>query len=182
MKVLVHVCCGPCAGGVVERLINEGNKIDLFFYNPNIYPKDEYAKRLDSARILAEYFKLDLIEPFDISDWNHEHRLWKHKIEGLESLPEGRARCFVCYAIRLRKTAEYAKINDYDAITSTLIMGPMKDYNKIVKIGKTIASEYDLKYISDNFRKKGGQIRSIELSKQLKLYRQNYCGCEFSIR
>jgi len=186
LKILVHACCGPCVGGILERLLSEGHTLQVFYYNPNTYPKEEYVKRLQSVKKIVEYFNVPLVQGSGVNNWEKEHEEWKNDIKKLwarpEILPEGGARCWRCYSIRLKKTAQYAKKHGFDAFTSSLIMGPMKNLEKIIQLGKGIGEGYGIRYLAENFRKKGGYTRSIELSKLLGLYRQTYCGCEYSMR
>jgi len=185
MKILIHVCCGPCSAGLIERLKNEGHEVCVFFYNPNIYPEEEHDRRADNARQVAEHFGADFVN--GVSDWKKEHEEWLSAavVKGLEKEKEGGPRCFACYAYRLKRAAEYAKQNGYcasDRFVSTLPMGPMKDLEKITKMGEEIGKEFNVPYYTENIRKKGSYSRSGELAKELGLYRQDYCGCEFSIR
>ena len=183
MRVLLHTCCGPCASSIVERMLERGHTVTMFFYNPNIFPRDEYMKRERSARKVAEYFGVEFIDPIDPSadGWEKAHRNWLAKVNGLESQPEGRLRCAVCFGERLAVAAAYAAAHGHDAYATSLVMGPMKDIGLINRIGDVWGKRYGVTFISENFRKRGGYPRSIELSKTLSLYRQNYCGCEFSM-
>lgn len=180
-RILIHTCCGPCLCGVIERVLSLGLDPTVFFFNPNIYPKEEYLLRLDSTRKVADWFNVRFIEP--ISDWEQQHDEWLERVGGLEEQHEGGPRCFVCYSHRLRYTARFGKTHGYDLFTTTLMMGPMKDAERILRLGEIIGKEEEgIQFLNINFRKRGGYSRSIELSKQLGLYRQNYCGCEFSLR
>ncbi|MCD6226903.1 epoxyqueuosine reductase QueH [Candidatus Micrarchaeota archaeon] len=182
MKVLLHVCCGPCAVAVVERLVKQNTEVSMFYYNPNTWPLDEYVKRLESAEKVAKYFNVEFINPIPPDKWKQEHDKWKIKVKGLEDQPEGGPRCAVCYGYRLRATAKYANDRGYDFFATTLGMGPMKPISIINYIGREIGEQENVKFIEENWRKKGGYPRGIELSKQLNLYRQTYCGCEYSVR
>ena len=182
MSVLLHVCCGPCASSVVERLLEENHEVTLFYYNPNTFPYEEHDERLYNVEKLAKHFKVNVISPIETEeDWNKEHKKWLETIEGLEQEPEGGKRCEVCYKFRLEATAKYAKENGFDKFATTLGIGPMKPIDKINNAGLELAKKYGIKFINENFRKKDGHNRSIVLSRKIKLYRQTYCGCEFSM-
>lgn len=180
--ILLHTCCGPCAAAIVERLILRGEDVTMFFYNPNIWPLEEYVKRLESAEKVAKYFDVKFVNPIPSNKWEQEHEKWKERVKGLEDQPEGGPRCAVCYGYRLRATARYGVDHGYDAFATTLGMGPMKPIDMINRIGEVIGKETGISFIPENWRKKGGYPRGIELSKKLNLYRQTYCGCEYSIR
>lgn len=164
--LLLHVCCGPCASYVIEFLKKKYD-ITLYFFNPNIEPKEEYLKRLDSAEKLADKFNLLLIEG------NYNNDEWREFVKGFEKEPEGGKRCGLCFEFRLKRTAELADELGFDFFTTTLTISPYKDAKVINKIGK----KYD-KFLEFNFSE--GYKKSISLSKECGLYRQNYCGCLFS--
>lgn len=172
MKVLLHICCAICAGAAVEHLMCEGHNVTGFFYNPNIHPSDEYEKRLESARRIARHLNFELVEGV----YNREK--WFSEIRGNEYEPEGGKRCEICFSMRLRKTYEYLRKKMFDAFTTTLTMSPLKDVSLINFIGREIGDE---KFILEDFKKKGGFNRSSVLAKELDLYRQNYCGCIYSL-
>ena len=168
-KILLHVCCAPCAVHPIEDLIKE-YEVTLFYSNSNIYPKEEYNKRLDYAKIIAEEYKVDLI----IDSYNHQE--WRDFIKGFENEPEKGKRCAKCFEFNLGKTAAFAKENRFDLFTTTLTVSPHKSSKIIFEIG-----EVTNLFLKKDFKKKNGFKRSIELSKKFNLYRQNFCGCEFSI-
>ncbi len=171
MKLLLNICCGPCATAVIEKLKQE-HDITLFFYNPNIEPIDEYEKRLRSAEKLASDLKIPMI----IGDYDNIQ--WHAAVKGLEKEPEGGKRCDVCFRLRLEKTAQFAKNNDFEAFASTLNISPYKNAEKINNMGKEVAEKINITYIPTDFRQ--DYMHSIELSKKHNLYRQKYCGCMYS--
>ncbi len=171
MKVLLHICCGVCATAVAEKLLIEGYELTGFFYNPNIHPEDEYKRRLDSAKKVAEHLKFELIEGI------YDRENWFPQVKGLEYEPEGGKRCIACFRMRLSKTYEVMRKKNFDRFTTTLSVSPLKDATYINKIGMEIGGE---KFIVDDFKKKGGFQRAVELSKEWGLYRQDYCGCIYS--
>ncbi|HEY8542254.1 MAG TPA: epoxyqueuosine reductase QueH [Pseudothermotoga sp.] len=176
MQILLHVCCAPDATTAVERLHEEGYEPILFFFNPNIQPEEEYEKRLEATVKLANLWNLNLIVE------KQDKILWEQQIKGLEDLPEGSFRCVKCIEYRLRSTAEYAKKNGFHIFSTTLTTSPKKNSKLILQIGETIAEELKIEYLHKDFKKKNGFLRSVELSKKLGLYRQNYCGCIYSLR
>ncbi len=172
MKILLHICCGVCAGAVVERLMIAGYEVTGFFYNPNIHPVDEYQKRLETAKKVAKDIGFDLIEgPYDRENWFMA-------IKGKEYDREGGARCSICFDIRLRKTYQMMKKNNFAAFTTTLTVSPHKDEVMINDIGRELD---EAKFIVADFKKKGGFQRAMELADELDLYKQNYCGCIYSL-
>lgn len=176
-RLLLHICCAPCSSYVLEYL-SEFFNITLFFYNPNITSEDEYNYRIDEAkRLIAEMplsGKVDFVAGrYDISEFFAVAK-------GFENEPEGGERCFRCYELRLRESAEYAKENGFDYFTTTLSISPYKNAKKLNSIGKILSEEYGVKYLFSDFKKKNGYKRSIELSQIYKLYRQDYCGCIYS--
>lgn len=175
MKILLHVCCAPCSTEVIEKL-KSNNEIILFFSNSNIYPKEEFYKRLENAKIISRVYSLDLIED------KYDHKAWLKFIKGLEEEPEKGKRCEKCFEFNLTRTAEKAKKLGIENFTTTLTISPHKDSKKIFKVGEKIAKECNLNFLEIDFKKKDGFKHSIELSKKYNLYRQGYCGCEFSLR
>lgn len=170
-KILVHICCAPCATASVERVLLEGQEPVLFFCNSNIWPEEEHEKRLAAARILAE--KLDVV----IEEDQYDHAAWLEKIAGLEEEPEKGARCSKCFEYSLARTAEMAERLGIPKFCTTLTVSPHKVSRVIFEIGATFNGFEPI-----DFKKKNGFMRSLELSKEMDLYRQGYCGCEFSIR
>ena len=170
-KLLLHVCCAPCSSGVLPKL-KEYFDITLFYYNPNTYPKDEYVLR-------AEQFSKLCNLPLVVCDYNHDEFL--SEIKGLEISQEGGERCQRCIALRMKKSFEYAVANNYDYITTTLSISPHKDAEFINACGNSLQQQYNVKYLFADFKKENGYLNSILQSKKFDLYRQDYCGCEFSI-
>lgn len=178
-SLLLHACCAPCSSYCLEYLA-EYFKITVFYYNPNIYPESEYAHRVaEEKRLIASLpvkNKIDFIEGrFDPSEFYYA-------VKGLETAKEGGERCFTCYELRLRETARLAKEQGFDYFTTTLTISPLKNAAKLNEIGEALADEYGVLHLPSDFKKKEGYKRSIELSRQYSLYRQNYCGCVFSRR
>ncbi len=174
-SILLHVCCGPCATSVVERLKNRFNNITLFFYNPNIHPRKEYEKRLDEVRKLAEKWNLKLIEgKYDIKRWFKMTHIYRHE-------PERGKRCTVCYAMRMFETVKLAEEMHVPHFTTTLTVSPLKDEKWIFHIGKVLSGKFGINFLEEDFKKKDGFKKSVELSKKLNMYRQNYCGCIYSL-
>lgn len=176
-SLLLHICCAPCSSYVLEYLSSHFD-ITLFFYNPNITSEAEYNYRIDEAkRLLCEMplkGKVDFLQGrYDVSEFFSVAK-------GYEDLPEGGERCFKCYELRLRESAEFAKNNGFDYFTTTLSISPYKNAEKLNSIGKALSEEYGVKYLFSDFKKKNGYKRSIELSEKYNLYRQNFCGCIYS--
>lgn len=176
-KLLLHSCCGPCSSSVLELLVKYFD-IDIYYYNPNIYPEKEFIKRKNEQEKLLKALdsNISFIEGF------YSYDLYKNTIVGLESEPEGGFRCKKCIALRMEETCKYAKEHGYDYFTTTLSVGPHKNSKMINEIGYMLQDKYNMPYIYSDFKKKDGYKRSIILSKEYDLYRQDYCGCEFSIR
>jgi len=174
-KLLLHICCGVC-GVYISKLLKLNYILELFFYNPNIFPKKEYLKRLNEAKKIAKIYNLNLI----IGEYKHSE--WLKKIKGHEKDREGGERCEICYALRIKETALLAGKKGFDYFTTTLSVSPRKRSEIISRIGNNLSKKYQAIYLDRNFKKQDGFKKTIELSKTLDLYRQNYCGCEFSIR
>lgn len=174
-KLLLHICCAGC-GAYVSRLLKENFQVSLFFYNSNIFPQTEYDKRREEVEMIAKKYKLDLL----VKEYNHAD--WLKYIKGLENEAEKGQRCFACYKYRMTALAEMARDNDFDYFSTTLSVSPYKVYRYIKEIGDKLASEYNLQFHDQDYKKQDGALRSAKLSKELGLYRQNYCGCEFSYR
>lgn len=178
-KLLLHVCCAPCSSYVLEYLSNYF-EITVFYYNPNIDTEEEYYKRLNESKRFTNEFKTKYKVSF--VGCPHSQEDWEKEIIGLENEKEGGPRCFKCYELRLRKAFEYAKENNYDYVTTSLTISPLKNAQKINEIGAKLEQEYNIKYLYSDFKKKEGFKRSIVLSHEYNLYRQNYCGCRYSKR
>ena len=180
-KLLLHSCCGPCSTAVVERLTGEFD-VTVYYYNPCITDEKEYQLRREAQIKFIDryneenlgdikvYFREGIYSPAEF------YRL----TQGLENEPEGGARCSVCFRQRLEKTAEEASLSGYDFFGTTLTVSPHKNYRIISEIGRELALRYGLSFLDRDFKKKDGFRRSVELSKKYELYRQNYCGCEYS--
>ena len=176
-SLFLHVCCAPCSSYVLEYL-SEYFRIMVFYYNPNISPEGEYLKRkAELNRLIGE---MPFKNPVTVVDCDYDSKVFFDRVKGLEHCPEGGERCFVCYDLRLRKTAEVAKDMGFDYFASTLSISPLKNAAKLNEIGQKLATEYDVKWLPNDFKKREGYKRSIELSREYNLYRQDYCGCVFS--
>lgn len=177
--LLLHACCAPCSSYCLEYL-SKTFDITVLFYNPNIESENEFNKRVDELiRFIDECRSIEGVN-LEILDYDNSE--FYDVVQGMEDAEEGGARCFKCYELRLRKTAEYAKENNFEYITTTLTISPHKNSDKINEIGLRVAEENGLKYLLSDFKKNDGFKRSIELSKEYDLYRQSFCGCEFSKR
>jgi len=174
-KVLLHICCGPDSTAVYERLEPQYEVIG-FFHNPNIYPKEEYHKRAQNALKAGNELGFMVIVP----DYNPKE--WLKAVKGMEKEPEGGQRCEVCFCHNLEATAKKAGELGISFFTTTLTISPHKSSDTIFKIGKGLAEEHGIVFLDIDFKKKDGFKRSVELSKQMGLYRQKYCGCKYSIR
>jgi predicted adenine nucleotide alpha hydrolase (AANH) superfamily ATPase len=173
MKIVLHICCGVCAAGVVERLTSEGHQVVGLFYNPNIHPLEEYERRLEAAYRVAE--KLG----FPLEAGPYVPELWFEETSSLEKEPEGGRRCEVCFRLRLKQTCLYLEKHGFDFFTTTLTVSPHKSADVINRVGQDIGGD---RFLVRNFKKQAGFQRAIELAKQWSLYRQNYCGCVYSQR
>ena len=177
--LLLHSCCAPCSSYVLEYL-SSYFKITVLYYNPNIYPESEYSKRIIEQQTLIG--EMDTKYPVQFIAGSYDKEKFYEMAKGLEEVKEGGVRCFKCYELRLRETAEIAKEGGYDYFTTTLSISPLKNAAKLNEIGLKLAEEYGVSYLTSDFKKKNGYKRSVELSAQYGLYRQDYCGCEFSMR
>lgn len=175
-KLLLHACCGVCSSYVLEYL-NKYFNITILYYNPNIYPEEEYQKRLNTQKEIIEKMKLNI----NILEIGYLENEFYNISKGLEEEKEGGERCSKCYYLRLEKTAKIAKEKDFDYFCTTLSVSPYKDSQKLNKIGKILEEKYNIKYLYSDFKKKNGYKRSNELAKIYNLYRQNYCGCKYSL-
>ncbi len=173
-KLLLHICCGPCATHVIETL-SRGYEITGFFYNPNIYPEEEYYKRLIAAQTVSEKQHIALIEG------EYDPRLYYDAVEGYEQEPENGARCVICYRLRLSETARYATFNSFECFASTLTLGPQKKAAIINPIGVGEAKKHGIEFIEGDWKKKDGFKHSCTLSAEYGIYRQHYCGCKYSL-
>lgn len=177
--LLLHSCCAPCSSYVLEYL-SQYFKITVFYYNPNISPKEEYIKRVEEQkRIISQ---LPVKNPVDFIEGDYEPQDFYDIAKGLEQVPEGGERCFNCYKLRLEKTAKLAYDLNMDYFTTTLSISPYKNALKLNEIAEELSEIYSVKNLPSDFKKKEGYKRSIQLSKEYDLYRQDYCGCIFSKR
>lgn len=174
-KLLLHACCGICSSAVLERLNNYFD-ITLLYYNPNTYPESEFEKRFDTLKEMINKMKIDV----KIMKPTYNMQEFYNIAKGYEEEMEGGVRCSKCYYMRLEKTALIAKENDFDYFCTTLSISPYKDSKKLNNIGKILENKYDVKYLYSDFKKKDGYKRSNEIAKKFNLYRQDYCGCEYS--
>ena len=176
-SLLLHACCAPCSSYVLEYLSGHFD-ITLFFYNPNITSENEYNYRIDEAkRLICE---MPLAGKVDFVPARYDINEFFSVAKGFENEPEGGERCFRCYELRLRETAEYALENGFDYFTTTLSISPYKNAGKLNSIGKNLSEDYNVKYLYSDFKKKNGYKRSVELSQIYNLYRQDFCGCIYS--
>ena len=173
--ILLHVCCGTCALYPYFKLKKDFD-ITFFYYNPNIYPKKEYIRRLDDVRTISKKYLIPLITG------RYEIRKWFRLTKGLKDEPEGGKRCDLCFRIRLNKTAELAKKLGTGLFGTTLTVSPHKNHHIINSIGSEVAASLGIDFYQSNFKKNDGFKKTMEMSKKLQLYRQNYCGCIYSIR
>jgi len=169
-RLALHVCCGPCASAVIERLADDWD-IDAVWHNPNIQPDEEHEARLESMRSVAERTGTSLVT------LEYEVERWREMCAGLMDEPEGGARCDVCFRMRLEATARWALAEGIEVITTTLTISPHKNARRINEIGAEVAGRYGLRYLDGDFKKQGGFQRSVEISREWDLYRQTYCGC-----
>lgn len=175
-QIILHACCGICSAYPISFLQDMGYSVIVYFYNPNIFPTEEYNKRLKAEETLCKYFNCELV----VGDY--EPNIYYDSVKGLESEPEKGLRCDVCFKLRLSKTAEFAKQRGISEFTTSMVISPHKNYEKLTAIGNEIAEKYGLIYNSTNFRKHDGFLKTNQISKSLNLYRQNYCGCKFALK
>lgn len=177
--LLLHACCAPCSSYVLEYL-SEYFQITVVFYNPNISSDEEYNHR---AKELIRFInEMEFVNPVKVIIEDYIPEEFYSRVEGMENCKEGGSRCFKCYELRLERAAVMAKENGFDYFTTTLSISPLKNAEKLNEIGKKLEEKYDINYLYSDFKKKNGYKRSIELSKEHNLYRQNFCGCKFSKR
>lgn len=176
-SLLLHACCAPCSSYVLEYL-SEFFRITLFFYNPNITEEEEYRKRVAEAKRLIT--EMPLKNPVEFLEGRYDPERFFETAKGLEEVPEGGARCFECYRLRLREAAETAAEKGFDYFATTLSISPLKNAQKLNEIGSEEAERTGVPYLFSDFKKREGYKRSIQLSAQYGLYRQNYCGCVYS--
>ena len=173
----LHSCCAPCSSAVLEQL-NDAFQIAVFYYNPNISPEDEFRRRAEEQLRLVR--EMPLAEDIRAEIGAYDPERFYAVVRGHESDPEGGARCGICFELRLRETAKYARDIGAEYFTTTLSISPLKDASRLNTLGSAIAAEYGLKYLHSDFKKKDGYRRSCALSKEYDLYRQDFCGCVYS--
>ena len=176
-SLLLHACCAPCSSAVLERLASHF-KISILYYNPNITEEKEYQKRLDELRKFIS--KLNFKYQINIIDSRYEPKEFFKIAKGLEKEKEQGKRCYKCYELRLEETAKVAKEKNFDFFATTLTLSPYKKTSWLNEIGENLSEKYQANYLYSDFKKKNGYKRSIELSKEYNLYRQDYCGCIYS--
>ena len=178
-RLLLHSCCGPCSSAVIEEL-SRYFKITVFYYNPNIYPPEEYYLRSrEQERFISEF---PAKYPVSFVEGAYDTERFYDMAKGLEEEPERGARCVKCYRLRLEEAARYASENGFSFFTTTLSISPQKDSQVLNAIGGELADEYNVRYLYSDFKKKDGYLRSTKLAAQYGMYRQDYCGCEYSYR
>lgn len=175
-KIILHACCAICSAYPLSMLKDSGYDVIVYFYNPNIHPEEEYQKRLEAQRTLCKHFGCKLVE----GEYNPDE--YYSFVKGFENEPERGLRCDKCFELRLQKTAEYAKSIGVDAFTTSIVISPHKNFSKISQIGEKIAKDMGINYLAIDFKKKDGFLKTNRISKELNLYRQNYCGCSFAKR
>ena len=177
--LLMHACCAPCSSACLERLGNYFD-ISILYYNPNITDKDEYLKRVEEIKKFISGFKTKY--PIKLIEGRYDPKEFFEIAKGLEDEPERGKRCFKCYKLRLEETAKVAEEKEFDYFCTTLTLSPYKNATWLNEIGEELNNNYNSTYLYSDFKKKNGYKRSIELSKEFDLYRQDYCGCVYSLR
>ena len=178
-RLLLHSCCAPCSSYVLEYL-SRYFYITVLYYNPNIFPPSEYALRVREQESLIS--RMDFVYPVAFLEGSYKPETFYEAVKGLEGEPEGGKRCEKCYELRLLEAAKEAKAGDYDYFTTTLTISPLKSADKLNEIGRRVGTEYGVAYLPSDFKKRDGYKRSTQLSKEYGLYRQDYCGCVYSVR
>lgn len=172
-RLLLHICCGPCALGVIDKL-RDDYEITCYFYNPNIHPEAEYGLRLDQAREVSRILKVSFM------DDEYDADIWFEKTKGLENEPEGGKRCETCFGKRIERTGSKAGLVGADYFATTLTIGPQKDAPLINAVGRRVSKEVGVPFLEGDWKKNEGFKRSVDLSKKHGLIRQDYCGCKYS--
>ncbi len=174
-KFLLHTCCAPCSIAIIDELKDQYG-LTVFFYNPNIYPEAEYLKRKGEVVKVCKEWGVEMVD----ADYENNH--WFELVVGLESEPEMGARCSVCFQMRLEKTAEYARENGFDIFCTSLTSGRNKKAEIINPIGKSLSERYGVEFLETDWKKDGRQEKGKKMIDERGIYRQNYCGCKFSIK
>ncbi len=177
--LLLHACCAPCSSYVLEYL-SAYFRITVLYYNPNIYPEEEYRQRAEELKKLID--RMPFAHPVSFVEGSYDPEVFFSMARGLEDIPEGGERCFACYRLRMEEAARSAVKLGCDYFTTTLSISPLKSAKKINEIGEALGEIYHIRHLPSDFKKKNGYKRSLELSKEYELYRQNYCGCIYSRR
>lgn len=176
-KLLLHVCCGPCSSAVLE-LLTKYFDITLYYYNPNIYPSEEYTKREQELHKVVSGLHMDV----QVISEEYDPTVFYSLVRGHEADPEGGERCKLCYHLRMEQAVKYAKEHAYDLFTTTLSISPYKHSDTLNEIGFDLEKEYGVPYLYSDFKKNNGYLRSCQITRELGIYRQDYCGCVFSFR
>lgn len=176
-RLLLHSCCAPCSSYCLEYL-SQYFEITVYYYNPNIFPEEEYIRRAGEQKRLIE--AMETKYPVRLEVGGYEPERFYEAVRGLERVPEGGERCFRCYRLRLEETAKMAAEGGYDYFTTTLTISPLKNVEKLNEIGEELGRLYKTDHLPSDFKKKNGYKRSVELSSEYGLYRQNFCGCVYS--
>ncbi|MCH5341364.1 MAG: epoxyqueuosine reductase QueH [Acetatifactor sp.] len=178
--LFLHSCCAPCSSYVLEYLCGRF-RITVFYYNPNISESAEYVRRVaEQKRLIEAYNREGRGYPISVIEGDYDPQLFFQTAQGLEDCPEGGERCFRCFDLRLRETAHRAREGGYDYFGTTLTISPLKNAEKLNQIGTALSEEYGISWLPSDFKKRNGYKRSVELSEEYGLYRQDYCGCAFS--
>ena len=178
-RVLLHSCCGPCSSSVLEYLTQYFD-ITLLWYNPNLYPQEEFEKRYQTLLQLLD--RMGLSDRVSVLAEPWQHTVYAQSVQGLENEPEGGDRCAVCFRLRLREAAKLAKLYGFDYFCTTLTLSRYKNAQLINRLGQEIGDEEGVAWLPSDFKKQGREMRSAQLARQFELYQQNYCGCEFSLQ
>lgn len=177
--LLLHSCCAPCSSYVLETL-SQDFSITVFYYNPNIYPEEEYWKRVEEQKEFIR--RLPAVHPISFMEGVYDKENFYQTVKGMEQIPEGGERCFACFRMRLGEAVKKAKEGNFDYVTTTLTISPMKNAGKLNEIGEELCKKEGVCWLPSDFKKKNGYKRSTELSREYGMYRQDYCGCVFSLR
>ena len=178
-RLLLHSCCAPCSSYCISCLA-EYFHVTVFYYNPNIYPPEEYRMRAAEQKRFVEQYPTKY--PVSYIEAPYESDRFYEMARGMEDIPEGGERCFACYEMRLKKSVEYASLHGFDFFTTTLSISPLKNAQKLNEIGAKLAEQFHVQYLYKKKKKKDGYKKSTEISKEYQMYRQYYCGCVFSKR
>lgn len=176
-RLLLHSCCAPCSSYCLE-LLSQHFEVTVFYYNPNIFPPEEYVMRVEEQDRFIKAFPAKY--PISFVEGSYDTGRFYEMAKGMEQLKEGGERCFACYELRLRESAEYAKAHGFDFFTTTLSISPLKNAAKLNEIGAKLEKEYGIRYLYSDFKKQNGYKRSTEISNEYEMYRQYYCGCVYS--